>query len=48
LRALVSATDASKAFDLRCTVREAMMAYIAREMPEALPQGRPVRVQPAN
>lgn len=48
LRALVSAADAGKAFDLRCAVREAMMAYIAREMPEALPQGRPARVQPAS
>lgn len=48
LRALVSAADAGKAFDLRCRVREAMMAYIAREMPEALPQGRVVRAQPAN
>lgn len=43
LRALISAADAGKVFDLRCTVREAMMAFIAREMPEALPQGRVVR-----
>lgn len=47
LRALVSAADAGRTFDLRCTVREKMMAYIAREMPEALPQGRVVRPQPA-
>jgi len=44
LRALVSAADASKAFDLRCDVREAMMAYITAEMPEALPRRR---MQPA-
>jgi hypothetical protein len=40
LRCLVSAADAGKAFDLRCNVREAMTAYIASEMPEALPQQR--------
>ncbi|MDB5687656.1 MAG: hypothetical protein JWR77_2245 [Rhizorhabdus sp.] len=40
LRALVSSSDASKAFDLRCDVREAMMAFIAKEMPEALPRRR--------
>ena len=40
LRCLVSAADAGKAFDLRCNVREAMTAYIASEMPDALPQQR--------
>ncbi|MGY2733281.1 mechanosensitive ion channel family protein [Sphingomonas sp. UYP23] len=40
LRALVSAADASKAFDLRCDVREAMMRHIAAEMPHALPRTR--------
>jgi small-conductance mechanosensitive channel len=40
LRALVSAADASKAFDLRCDVREALMAFIAHDMPEALPRFR--------
>lgn len=40
LRALVSAADAGNAFDLRCDVREAMMAYIAAAMPEALPRRR--------
>lgn len=40
LRALVSASDAGNAFDLRCDVREAMMAYIQREFPESLPQVR--------
>lgn len=40
LRALVSAANAGDAFDLRCDVREALMAYIQREFPDALPQVR--------
>lgn len=40
LRALVSASDAGNAFDLRCDTREAMMAFIQREFPGALPQVR--------
>lgn len=40
VRALVSAADAGKAFDLRCTVREKLLAFIAAEMPEALPRRR--------
>lgn len=40
LRCLVSAADASLAFDLRCDVREAMMRFLADEMPEALPRRR--------
>lgn len=40
LRALVSAADAGKAFDLRCEVREAMIAFIRDEMPEALVRRR--------
>jgi small-conductance mechanosensitive channel len=40
VRALISAEDAGKLFDLRCDIREAMMAFIAREMPEALPRRR--------
>lgn len=55
LRALISAENAGKAFDLRCDVREQLMAFIAAEMPEAIPRRRgelralPVRsrVQPA-
>jgi small-conductance mechanosensitive channel len=38
LRCLISAEDAPRAFDLRCNVREAMTAYIASEMPEAIPR----------
>ncbi|WP_157216303.1 mechanosensitive ion channel family protein [Flavisphingomonas formosensis] len=40
VRALMTASDASTAFDLRCDVREALLAYISREMPEALPRRR--------
>ena len=40
LRCLVSAGDAGLAFDLRCDVREAMMAFLTNEMPEALPRRR--------
>jgi small-conductance mechanosensitive channel len=40
IRCLVSAPDASKAFDLRCNIREAMTAFIAAEMPEAIPRRR--------
>jgi small-conductance mechanosensitive channel len=40
LRALVSAKDATRQFDLRCDVREAMMAFIVKEMPEALVRQR--------
>ena len=40
LRALVSARDAGKSFDLRCRVREALLAFIAREYPQHLPQLR--------
>ncbi|WBO24217.1 mechanosensitive ion channel family protein [Sphingomonas abietis] len=38
LRCLMSAADAPRSFDLRCNVREAMTAYIAAEMPEAIPR----------
>ena len=44
VRALVTAKDASTAFDLRCDVREALLAFVRAEMPEALPRGR-VRVE---
>jgi hypothetical protein len=35
VRALMTAKDASTAFDLRCEVREAIFAFISAEMPEA-------------
>lgn len=40
VRALVSAADASKAWDLRCEVREKLVAYVQRAYPESLPRLR--------
>ncbi len=40
LRALVSAANASAAFDLRCEVREALIGFLQREYPQALPKRR--------
>ena len=40
LRALVSATDASKAWDLRCLVRERLIAYIRDHHADCLPRFR--------
>jgi hypothetical protein len=40
LRALVSARNSSDAWDLRCHVREEMIAFLQREYPEALPRHR--------
>ncbi|WP_227770277.1 mechanosensitive ion channel family protein [Sphingomonas sp. IC4-52] len=40
VRVLATAKDASTAFDLRCDIREAMLAFIRDEMPEALPKRR--------
>jgi len=40
LRALVSAGDASKAWDLRCEVRERLIDFIRREFPHCLPRVR--------
>jgi small-conductance mechanosensitive channel len=40
LRLLMTARDASTAFDLRCDVREKMTTYIAREMPQAISRKR--------
>ena len=40
LRALVSADNASAAWDLRCEVREKLIEYIQREHPYALPRRR--------
>lgn len=46
LRALTSSADAGRSFDLRCDVREALMAYIVSDMPEAIPRRR-LGVEPA-
>ncbi len=44
VRLLVSAANASKAFDLRCAIREHMLAWLRDTMPEAIVRQR---VQPA-
>jgi small-conductance mechanosensitive channel len=40
VRALVSAADASRAWDLRCEVREQLVSFLQREYPGALPKLR--------
>ena len=40
LRALVSARSAGETFELRCEVREKLMAYIQKHHPGALPKTR--------
>ena len=40
LRAMLSARSAPAAWDLRCDVREKLIAYLQAEYPEALPRTR--------
>ncbi|MGD8375610.1 MAG: mechanosensitive ion channel [Acidobacteriota bacterium] len=40
VRALISAEDASKAWELRCEVREKLIAFLQREYPGSLPRIR--------
>jgi small-conductance mechanosensitive channel len=40
LRALMSAPDSGKAWDLRCQVREELVKYLQREYPQSLPRVR--------
>jgi small-conductance mechanosensitive channel len=40
VRALVSAGDAGRTWDLRCRVREALVAFVQREYPDGLPRVR--------
>jgi hypothetical protein len=40
LRALASAADASLAWDLRCEIREKLVAFIQQTYPESLPRFR--------
>jgi len=40
LRALVSASDSSRAWDLRVQTREALVGFLQREFPDALPRAR--------
>jgi small-conductance mechanosensitive channel len=42
LRALMSAVDSSTAFDLRCEVREQLVAFVQQHHPEGLPKTRAV------
>jgi hypothetical protein len=42
LRALMSAPDASRAFNLRCHVREKMIGFLQEKYPESLPKTRAV------
>ena len=43
LRALVSASNASEVWDLRCLVRERLLDYLQKHHPESLPR---VRIEP--
>jgi small-conductance mechanosensitive channel len=48
VRVLVSAASSGKNFDLRCKLREGLIAFLAREYPQSLPALRPlVELQPA-
>jgi hypothetical protein len=40
LRFLISASDSSKQWDLRCEVREHMVTWLQKNHPEALPTSR--------
>ncbi len=45
VRGLATARNASEAFDLRCAIREKVLAWIEREMPEALPRRRQLQAR---
>lgn len=40
IRVLATAADSSKSFDLRCDIREQLIAYIQKHHPQSLPQFR--------
>lgn len=40
IRILLSAASSGQAFDLGCKVREALIAFVAREYPDCLPRTR--------
>jgi hypothetical protein len=42
LRALVSARNAPQSWDLRCEIREKLLAFLRKDMPEALPRERTI------
>jgi hypothetical protein len=43
VRALVSASNAGAAWDLRCEVREGLLTFLQREHPDSLPRLRLLR-----
>jgi hypothetical protein len=45
LRALVSAADSSTCWDLRCRVREGLIAYLQANYPQCLPRDRMERIR---
>ena len=47
LRALVSAADSGRAWDLRCHVREKLVAFVRDQYPHALPRLRAELLRPA-
>lgn len=46
VRVLASADDAAKAYDLRCEIREKLIAYVREHHPEGLPQTRVAVIPP--
>ena len=46
LRVLLSARDSGALFELRCEVREGLIAFLQRECPDALPRQRQEVVEP--
>jgi hypothetical protein len=46
VRVLVSAPNASAAWDLRCEMREKLIAFLRAEHPESLPRSRNESVEP--
>jgi len=46
LRVLVTSSDAGKNWDLRCRVREELLAYIQTHLPECLPRVRTALIPP--
>jgi hypothetical protein len=48
VRALVSAPDAGRLWDLRCLVREHLVDWLRRRQPGALPQVRVQAITPSN
>jgi len=47
LRALVSSNGSAQNFELRCIVREGLIAFVARKHPDALPVMRQLRSEAA-